>query len=213
MPLLDDRCTSIQLIEWFYHRGILLSSFWWYSTFTEPIISHAHDSCTAFLLLHEQINPYVLMLPVLHVIQNDSSSLLRGVLSAQGLDKVALRIHEVKVDAVINQVVLSWLNILRCAKVDTVLLAESLDLVVCARKANELVVELAEVLLKRGRVVTGGVAGNENGEESIGGLLLDDIEHGGHLVELFGADIGASGEAEVDLYKLAIIPTVELASQ
>lgn len=153
------------------------------------------------------------MLPVLHVIQNDSSSLLRGVLSAQGLDKVALRIHEVKVDAVINQVVLSWLDILRCAKVDTVLLAESLDLVVCARKANELLVELAEVLLKRGRVVTGGVAGNENGEESIGGLVLDDIEHGGHLVELFGADIGASGEAKVDLYKLAIIPTVELASQ
>lgn len=144
------------------------------------------------------------------MIQNDSSSLLRRVLSAQCLDKVALRVHEVKVDAVINQVVLSWLDILWRAEVDTVLLAESLDLIVCARKTDELLVELAEVLLERGRVVTGGVAGNENGEKSIGGLLLNDIEHGSHLVELFGADIGASSEAKVDLHKLAMIPKVEL---
>jgi len=52
-----------------------------------------------------------------------------------------------------------------------------------------------------------------DGKKSIGGLLLDDIEHGGHLVELFGADIGASSESKVDLYKLATIPTTELAFQ
>lgn len=137
------------------------------------------------------------------MIQNNLRRRLRAVLSSQRLHKITLRIHQVEVNTVVHEVILARLDILRRAEVDAVLLAQRLDLVVCAGQADELGVELDQVLLKSLGVVACGVAGDEDREEGVlGGLFLDEVEHAGHLVEFFGADVGAAGEAEVDLHRI-----------
>lgn len=144
------------------------------------------------------------------MVQDKCSSLLRRVLSTQCLNKITLRIHEVEVDAVVHQVVLSGLNVLRCAEVDAVLLAEVLNLIVCTSQANKLVVELAEVFLERLWCITSRVAGNEDGEKCAGGLLFHNVQHGRHLIELFGADIGASGKAKIDLVRISPLLSIDV---
>lgn len=132
--------------------------------------------------------------------RNELRGLLRRVLSSQGLHKVTIGVHQVKVDAVVDEVVLAGLDVLGRAEVDAVLLAQRLDLVVGSGQADEPGVELGQVLLQGCWVVARGVAGDEDGEEGrVGVLGFDNVEHLGHLVELFGADVGAAGEAEVDL--------------
>lgn len=137
------------------------------------------------------------------MVQDKRCGLLRRVLSAQCLNEIAIRVHQVKVDAVVHQIVLSWLDVLRCAEVDAVLLAERLDLVVRAGQTDELLMELAQVILESLGCVTGGIAGDEDGKKCTRGLFFDDIQHGSHLVEFFGADIRASSEPEVYLVRIS----------
>ena len=67
--------------------------------------------------------------------------------------------------------------------------------------------EFGEVGFEHGGGVAGGVAGDEDGEEGgLGGVgggereaRADEIDHAGHFVEFFGADVRTVGEAEVDL--------------
>lgn len=138
--------------------------------------------------------------------RNELRGLLRRVLSSQRLHKVTVGVHQVKVDAVVDEVVLAGLDVLGRAEVDAVLLAQRLDLVVGSGQADEPGVELGQVLLQGRWVVARRVAGDEDGEEGrVGVLGLDNVEHLGHLVELFGADVGAAGEAEVDLQTRSLV--------
>ena len=107
--------------------------------------------------------------------------------------------HQIEVNAVINQVVLARLGILGRAKVHPIRLASILDLLVVARQPNEIRVELGQVFLEYARVVARGVACNHDGEEDVSAFGDDFVVHEGHFVEFVGADVGAVGEAEVDL--------------
>lgn len=111
--------------------------------------------------------------------------------------------HQVEVDTVIHEVVLAGLDILRSTEVHTVLLADVLDLLVCASQADNAGVELLQVLAQHLGRITDGIASNENGHEEllVSGSGIDLIDDLGHLVQLIGADIGAVSEAEVDLEK------------
>lgn len=59
--------------------------------------------------------------------------------------------------------------------------------------------ELGEVGAQDGWRVSGWIAGDEDAAEGIGFFRLNDVDGCGHLVELVGADVGAMGEAKVDL--------------
>ena len=60
--------------------------------------------------------------------------------------------------------------------------------------------ELGQIALHHGGRVARRIARDEDGQQHIGAALaLDNVNHDGHLVELLGADVGAVGEAEVDL--------------
>lgn len=121
------------------------------------------------------------------------------MLPPQRLHKVALRTHQVEVDAVVHQIVRSWRRVARCAEVYPVRLAHGLDLVVRPRQANELGVELGQVFLHLGGAVARRVARHKHGLERVGALFIHKVVHDGHLVELFGADVGTVREAEVYL--------------
>lgn len=136
------------------------------------------------------------------MVQDKRCGLLRRVLSAQCLNEIAIRVHQVKVDAVVHQIVLSWLDVLGCAEVDAVLLAERLDLIIRAGQTNELLMEFTQVILKSLWGITGRIAGDEDGKKCTRCLFFDNIQHGGHLVEFFGADIRASSESEVHLIRV-----------
>ena len=65
--------------------------------------------------------------------------------------------------------------------------------------------ELLEIGFQNRRRIARWIAGYEDGKERwVGGCGRrerngDEVQHLGHFVELFGADVGAVGEAEVDL--------------
>lgn len=103
----------------------------------------------------------------------------------------------------IHEVVLAGLDILGSTEVHTVLLADVLDLLVCASQADDTSVELFQVLAQHLGRITDGIASNKNGHEEllVSGSGVDLIDDLGHLVQLIGADIGAVREAEVDLEK------------
>lgn len=143
---------------------------------------------------------------------------LGGILAANTLDKVIVGIcdeqsassqanrgtdltHQVKVDAVVHEVILAGLDIPGRAKVHAVLTADVLDLLIGTRQAHNTRVEFLQVLAQHLGGIASGVAGNENRQEKLVvlGRLLDLVDDLGHLVQLVRADIGAVGETEVDL--------------
>lgn len=138
-------------------------------------------------------------LPILHMIQNNPCRLLGTMLPAQRLHEVALGVHQVEVDAMVDEVVLAGLNVARRAEVDAVALAHVADLLVGARQPDEARVELGQVRLEDLGVVARRVARDEDRRQRVGGLRLHQVEHARHLVELFRADVRAVREAEVDL--------------
>lgn len=155
------------------------------------------------LLVSATATSSVAVLPVLQVINNHLCRLFRRVLSPQCLYEIALWVHQVKVYAVVNQVILAGLHISRRAEVHPILLAQILDLVICSRQANKLGVELGEVALERRGVVAGRIARHKDGQKLVvGDLGIDNVQHAGHLVEFFGADVGAASESKIDLAEL-----------
>jgi hypothetical protein len=102
---------------------------------------------------------------------------------------------------VVDEIILPGLHVFRGAKVHAVQLAYRLDLLVRARQANHLGVELGQILLEDLGRVASRVAGDEDGDQNAGVLGLDHVVHGSHLVELVGADIWTMAEAKVDLRK------------
>ncbi len=76
--------------------------------------------------------PRLLASPVLHMVQNDRSRIIRRVLPAEGLNKVAVGVHEVEVYAVIHEVVLARFDVLWRAEIYAIRLTHGFDLVVRA---------------------------------------------------------------------------------
>ncbi len=141
-----------------------------------------------------------LPLPIPDMLQHDPGRALRRVLASDALDEIALGIHHVEVDAVVDQVVLLvGLDVLRRREVDPVLLADVLDLLPGAGQPDEGGVELHQVRLEHAGGVARRVAGDEYGSERVRGSGLDYVDRFRHLVELVWADVRAVGEAEVDL--------------
>lgn len=137
--------------------------------------------------------------PVLHMRKYQLRSLLRTVLSSQSLHKIALGAHQVKVDAVVHQVVLPGRRVARRAKVHSVRLAHGFDVVVGPCQTNELWMELGKVLLELRGTIARRIAGHKYAVQLSRKLLLDRVKHDGHLVEFFGANIRAVSEAKIDL--------------
>ena len=121
---------------------------------------------------------------------------------ARGAEK---HTHQVKINTMIDQVVHPRLHALRRAEVHAVHLAHRLDLLPRARQPDHAGVELLEVGFEDRGGIASGIAGDEDGEERrVGGRARwerneDEVQHLGHFVELFRTDVGAVGEAEVDL--------------
>lgn len=59
--------------------------------------------------------------------------------------------------------------------------------------------ELAQVRLDDRRRIAIRVARHENGFQHVAALVVDNVNHFGHLVKLVGADVGAVREPKVDL--------------
>lgn len=106
--------------------------------------------------------------------------------------------HQEKVDRVVYKVVLARLDLLRRGKVYSVLLARLLDIVVGPSQANDILVEVLQIPLNDLRGVPRRIATDEHRPHRLAVLLLDLVNHLGHLVQLFRADIGAVREAKVD---------------
>jgi hypothetical protein len=159
-------------------------------------------------------------LPVIDVLQNHLRRRFRGILATDTLNEVVIRIygessafchqahilggsltHEVEVDAVVDEVILAGIHILRRTEVDTVLLANILDLLVCAGQADNAGVEFLQIIAQDVWCIANRVAGDKYGQEEalILGRCLDLLNDLSHLVELIRANIGAVSEAKVDL--------------
>lgn len=102
----------------------------------------------------------------------------------------------------IHQIILARLDVLGRGEVHSVLLAHVLDLFICARQSLNLLVELAQILAQDLGRVSRGIAGNEDWPHDLlpAKLLAHLVDDLRHFVEFVGADVGAVGEAEVDLY-------------
>lgn len=112
--------------------------------------------------------------------------------------------HQIKVNGMINKVILSRLDIRRGGKVHTVLLTRILDLLPLARQAHHVLVKLLQVLFNNGRRVPRGITADEDRQHDVPVPRLDIVNHAGHLVQLFGANVRAVGEAKVDERVLAL---------
>lgn len=138
------------------------------------------------------------------MVQDNLRRLLRTMLLANSLDKIALRIHQIKINAMIDQVILALLHTLGGREIDPVFLAHVFDLLPCAREADEARMEFRQVGSEHGGSVAGGIAGYEDREERRrrdfdGWRGADEVDHLGHFVEFFGTDIWTVGEAEIYL--------------
>lgn len=98
----------------------------------------------------------------------------------------------------IDEVVLAGLHIRWCGKVNTINLADILDLLPLAGQTNDIIMEVCQILLDDVGGIPRGIACDEDGLQDVPMLFLDIINHSGHLVQLLGADVRTMGEAEVD---------------
>jgi hypothetical protein len=116
-------------------------------------------------LLLSSLFLYHLPLPISNMCQNNLRRILRTMLSPNSLHKVPLRIHQIKINAMIDQIILSLLNPFWCREVHSILLTNILNLFPRAREAYDCGVELGEVCLQNARGIAGWVAGYEEREE------------------------------------------------
>jgi hypothetical protein len=106
--------------------------------------------------------------------------------------------HQVKVNTVIHQIILPRLNIRRRRKVHAIRLAHILDLLPRPRHTQNIIMELRQIPLHHLRRIPRRVTRDENiPEDTLAVLLFDGVDHAGHLVQLFGADVRAVREAKV----------------
>ena len=103
--------------------------------------------------------------PIPHMLQNNPRPLLRTMLPPHRLHKIALRIHQIEINTMIDQIILTLFDALRRTEINPIFLTHLLDLIPRSRQAYQSGVEFREVGLEnRGRVAR-RVAGYEDGEE------------------------------------------------
>jgi len=95
--------------------------------------------------------------------QNNLSSILRTMLPPNRLHKIPLGVHQIKVNTMIDQIILAFLDSLWRTKIHSILLTNVFDLFPGAREADYCRVEFGEVGLKDAGGVAGRVAGYEEG--------------------------------------------------
>jgi hypothetical protein len=81
-------------------------------------------------------------LPVFNMLHDNTRRTLRRILSSNTLHEVPLRIHNIKINAMIHQIVLPGFNILGRAKINPILLTHVLRLLVRPCQANNAGMEL-----------------------------------------------------------------------
>ena len=99
----------------------------------------------------------------------------------------------------IHQIILPRLHVRRRREINPISLADGLDLLPRARQPYQIRMELLEVFLRHRRRIACGVARYEDGSHGVSGGLFDQVDYLRHLVQFFGADVGAVREAEVYL--------------
>ena len=121
------------------------------------------------------------------------------MLSSNRLDEIALGIHQVEINTVVHQIILSLLHPLRRAEVYPIRLAHTLDLLPTPRQANQVGMELLQVFLEHGRGVARRVAGDEHGHHlrHVLGRRLHQINHPRHLIQLLRADVRTVAEPKI----------------
>lgn len=87
----------------------------------------------------------LLSLPVSHMSSDDSRRLLWTMLPPKSLDKIALGIHQIKINTVIDKIVLALLDTLGCREIYPVAFAYLLDLLPSTCEANDIGMEFIEV--------------------------------------------------------------------
>jgi hypothetical protein len=144
-------------------------------------------------------------LPILDMIPNNLRRLLRTVLPSNGLHKIPIRIHQVEIYRMIHQVILAGLDSLRRAEIYSVCFTDCFYLFPGPGQSYERGVEFRKVGFHDCWGIAGRIARYENGTQHPGVRFLDEVDHVGHFVEFFGADVWAVGEAEVDLDIIATV--------
>lgn len=117
---------------------------------------------------HRSQSPLPSPLPVPNVFPDNPGRLLGTMLSPDCLDKIALGIHQVKVNTMVDQIILTLLDSLGRREVNPVFLTDVFDLFPRARQSNDARMEFREVGGQNGGGITGRVARNEDGEERWG---------------------------------------------
>ena len=106
----------------------------------------------------------------------------------------------------IDQIVHPGFHPLGRTKIDPVQFANGFDLLPRAREPDHCGMEFLEVRFENRGCVASWVAGYEEREEGErrgwgrGKGRGDEVDHRGHFVELFRTNVGAVGEAKVDLF-------------
>lgn len=97
--------------------------------------------------------------------RDDPRRLLRTMLSPNRLYEIPVRIHQIEVNAMIDQVILSLLHILRRTEIHSILLTDIFNLFPRTGQADDGRVELGEVFREDAWCVPRGVAGYEEREK------------------------------------------------
>ena len=72
--------------------------------------------------------PFHTPLPIPHMLNNNPRRNLRTMLPPNRLHKISLRIHQIEIYTMINQIIHARLHVRRCTKIDPILLTYILDL-------------------------------------------------------------------------------------
>jgi hypothetical protein len=122
--------------------------------YTAPLFIHIFIP-SRHLLQHPSLSPktrntnlppsLLLLPPIPHMPPNNLRRRLRTMLSPNRLNKIALRIHQIKIDTMIDEIILALSDTLRRREVDAVFLADILDLLPGSRQADDGGVEFREV--------------------------------------------------------------------
>jgi hypothetical protein len=122
-----------------------------------PLLSLSMIQVTSSILVYRP-------LPIRDMIVNHLGRRIHGEIPPNRLHEVALRIHQVKVDAVIHQVILSRLDVRRRGEVDPVRFAHVLYFLPSTCHAQDILMEFRKVSTDDLRCISRRVTGYEDGE-------------------------------------------------
>lgn len=113
--------------------------------------------------------------------------------------------HEIEIYTVVNKIIHSRFDTLRCAEIDPVQLANGFDLFPSPCQADEVWVKFLQICLENRGSITSRIACYKNRQQSRirrrSGRQpsRDDFKHLSHLVEFFGTNVGTVAKAKIYL--------------